>query len=259
MSPLNKLSRILGKAVTWAFSGALYGGFFAGLFGYLVMQQGAASWSPYLVASAVSGTVIAAFFGSMLVALGGTLTGILTAISYQILFSAYHQQPLVLLGSAFLLGLVAGTFFTRREIRQSQPLAQAAAGLAGGLLAGPITFLVARALSLDEVMTAISALSVSLVGLFYVIAIRNLPDLFRQGVAERAGGPLVSGIIAAAVAAVFWLIGESYMVIPLHGETSSYQAILDATPQGLLGGALGGAFGGAMLEILGIQLEEHIT
>jgi|AMFO01.1.fsa_nt_gi hypothetical protein len=258
MSPLDKLSRILGKAITWAFSGALYGGFFSGLFGYLVMQQGAASWNPYLIASLVSGTVIAAFFGSMLVALGGTLTGILTAISYQILFATYHQ-PLLLLGSAFLLGMVAGTFFTRREIHESQPLAQAAAGLAGGLAAGPILFLVARTLELDEVMAAISALSVSLVGLFYVVAIKHLPGILRQGAAEKIGGPLVSGIIAAAVAAVFWLIGESYMVIPLYGQESSYQAILDNTPFGLLGGALGGAFGGAMLEILGIRLEEHIT
>ncbi len=258
MSPLNKLSRILGKAITWAFSGALYGGFFAGLFGYLVLHQGPAAWSPYLIASMVSGTVIAAFFGSMLVALGGTLTGILTAISYQILFATYHR-PLILLALAFGLGLLAGTFFTRREIRQSQPLAQAAAGLAGGMVAGPITYLVARALSLDEVMTAIAALSVSLVGLFYVVAIKHIPHFLRHGPAERVGGPLVCGVIAAAVSAVFWLIGESYMVIPLHGEASSYQTVLDATPLGLLGGALGGAFGGAMLEILGIQLEEHIT
>jgi len=258
MSPLDKFSRIVGKAITWAFSGALYGGFFSGLFGYLVMNEGSASWTPYLVATPVSGTVIAAFFGSMLVALGGTLTGILTAISYQILFATYHE-PLFLLGTAFLLGMVAGTFFTRREIHESQPLAQAVAGLAGGVVAGPLLFLIAKPLALDEVMAATAALSVSLVGLFYVVAIKNLPGFLRRGLAEKAGGPLVSGIIAAAVAAVFWLIGESYMVIPLYGEESSYQVILDSTPLGLLGGALGGAFGGAMLEILGIRMEEHIT
>ncbi len=258
MSPLDKLSRIVGKAITWAFSGALYGGFFSGLFGYLAMQQGAAHWAPYVTASMISGMVIAAFFGSMLVALGGTLSGILTAISYQIIFAGYHR-PLLLLASAFVVGMVAGTFFTRREIHKSQPLAQAAAGLVAGAAAGPLLFLIARALELDEVMAATAALSVSLVGLFYVVAIKHLPPLLRQGLAEKVGGPLVSGIISAAVAAVFWLIGESYMVIPLYGEESSYQLILDNTPFGLLGGALGGAFGGAMLEILGIRLEEHIA
>jgi hypothetical protein len=258
MSALNTFSRILGKAITWAFSGALYGGFFTGMFGYLAMQSGHASWTPYVMASLLSGMVIAAFFGSMLVALGGTLSGILTAISYQILFATYHQ-PLILLGVSFLVGLLGGTFFTRREIHEAQPLAQAVAGLLGGLVSGPILFIAARTLNIDEMALALSALSVSLVGLFYVMAIKHLPAALRQGLAEKVGGPLVTGIIAAAVAAVFWLIGESYMVIPIYGEESSYQAVLDAIPFGLLGGALGGAFGGVMLELLGIRLEEHIT
>ncbi len=258
MSPLNKLSRILGKSITWAFSGALYGGFFTGLFGYMAMWDGVDAWGPFLVAPFVSGMVIAAFFGSMLVALGGTLSGILTAISYQLVFSNGHH-PLLLLTLSFIVGLVAGTFFTRREIHESQPLAQAVAGLAAGLASGPILFVLARALEIGHATTALSALSVSLVGLFYVAAIQYLPGTFKRGLAERLGGPLVSGVVAAAVAAVFWLIGESYMTIPLYNQENSYQMILDATPWGLLGGAMGGAFGGAMLEILGIRLEEHIA
>ena len=258
MTAIDKFSRILGKAVTWAFSGALYGGFFTGMFGYLAMHHGHASWTPYLLAPLVSGMVIAAFFGSMLVALGGTLSGILTAISYQILLPD-PRTPLLLISAAFLVGLLGGSFFTRREIHESQPLAQAVAGLISGLVSGPILFLVARPFGIDEMVTGLSALSVSLVGLFYVVAIKYLPSGLRSGMAEKIGGPLVSGIIAAAVAAVFWLIGESYMVIPIYSQESSYQAILDATPFGLLGGALGGAFGGAMLEVMGIRLEEHIT
>ena len=257
MSLLEKLSRTLGKAVTWAFSGALYGGFFTGLLGYLLIEHGIRDWHVYLLASAVSGTVIAAFFGSMLVALGGTLTGILTAISYQIIFSTYHQ-PLFLLGAAFAIGLFAGSFFTRREIHDAQPLAQAVAGLVGGLLAGPILYLAVSFWNLGRISWAVAAISVSLVGLFYVMAIKNMPAFLRQGLPEKLGGPLVSGIIAMAVASVFWLIGESYMTIPLTNQDSSYQIVLDAVPWGLLGGALGGAFGGAMLEILGIRLEEHI-
>ena len=69
----------------------------------------------------------------------------------------------------------------------------------------------------------------------------------------------MSGLIAMAVASVFWIIGESYMTIPELGQISRYQQVMDSAPFGLLGGALGGAFGGAMLEILGIRLEEHIT
>lgn len=255
---MDKLAQVFGKAVIWAFSGALYGGFFTGLLGYLILEHRIGDWHVYLLASLVSGTVIAAFFGSMLVALGGTLTGILTAISYQIVFSNYHQ-PLILLGSAFLLGLFAGSFFTRREIHDSQPLAQAVAGCVSGLVAGPLLYLVVRLADLWDLSWAVAAISVSLVGLAYVVAIKNMPTFLKQGLPEKIGGPLVSGIIAAAVASVFWLIGESYMTIPLVGDESTYQMVLDNTPWGLLGGAIGGAFGGAMLEILGIQLEEHIA
>lgn len=258
MSFLDKLSRILGKAIIWSFSGALYGGFFIGLLHYMMIQHGVRDWHIYLLASVISGTVIAAFFGSMLVALGGTLTGILTAISYQIIFSTYHQ-PLALLGIALVVGLLAGGFFTRREIHDAQPLAQAAAGFLSGLVAGPLLALVASNDVLGGKVWATAAVSVSLVGLVYVVAIKNMPAFLKQGLPEKIGGPLVSGIIAMAVSAVFWLIGESYMTVPLIGQESGYQMVLDAVPFGLVGGAIGGAFGGAMLEILGIKLEEHIA
>ncbi|HIE56532.1 MAG TPA: hypothetical protein EYP90_15410 [Chromatiaceae bacterium] len=257
LSPVEKLSRILGKAVIWAFSGTLYGGFFTGLLGYLLIEHDIGHWYVYILASLISGAVIAAFFGSMLVALGGTLTGILTAISYQIIFSTYHQ-PLILLGIALAIGLFAGSFFTRREIHDAQPLAQAMAGFVSGLLAGPLLYLAVSFWDLGSLHWAVAAISVSLVGLFYVPIIKNMPTFLKQGLAEKLGGPLVSGIIAMAVASVFWLIGESYMTIPLTNQESSYQMILDSVPLGLLGGAIGGAFGGAMLEILGIRLEEHI-
>jgi hypothetical protein len=258
MTFLEKFSRILGKAIIWAFSGALYGGFFIGLLHYMMIEHGAHDWHIYLLASVIAGTVIAAFFGSMLVALGGTLTGILTAISYQIIFTTYHQ-PLMLLGMALVLGLLAGSFFTRREIHDAQPLAQASAGFVSGLVAGPLLALVASHDLLGGEIWATAAVSVSLVGLVYVLAIKRMPGFLKQGLPEKIGGPLVSGIIAMAVSAVFWLIGESYMTVPLLGQESRYQMVLDAVPFGLLGGALGGAFGGAMLEILGIKLEEHIT
>lgn len=256
MTLLNKLSRTLGKAVIWAFSGALYGGFFAGLLAYFhIVELG--HWTIYILSSAIAGLVIAAFFGSMLVALGGTLTGILVAISYQILLADTHQ-PMILLASALLLGAGAGAFFTRREIKQSQPLAQASAGLLAGLVSGPIMALVTANMHPDTNHWAIAAGSVSLVGLGYVFLSSRMPDALRNKLSMELGGPLVSGIIATAVASTFWLIGESSMAMPHLGQYSVYQTVLDNTPIGLIGGALGGAFGGAMLEILGIKLEEHI-
>jgi len=256
MTVFDKLSKILGKAVTWAFAGALYGGFYAGLLAYFhIIEIG--HWSAYILSSAIAGLVIAAFFGSMLVALGGTLTGILAAISYQILL-VQAEQPLILFISALLLGAVAGAFFTRREIKQSQPMAQAAAGLLAGLISGPVMALLTAGVHPHTNHWGIAAGSVSLVGLGYVFFSKHTPGLLRNKLSMKLGGPLVSGIVAMAMASVFWIIGESSMAMPHLGQVNIYQTVLDNTPIGLLGGALGGAFGGAMLEILGIKLEEHI-
>ncbi len=257
MTIVNKLSKILGKAVTWAFAGALYGGFYAGLLAYShIIEIG--HLPAYLLSSAVAGLVIAAFFGSMLVALGGTLTGILAAITYQILLS-HTEQPLILFASALLLGALAGAVLTHREIKQSQPLAQATAGLLAGLVSGPIMALITLKLPQYADHWVISAGSVTLVGLGYVFFDKHSTGLLRNKLSMKVGGPLVSGILAMAMASVFWVIGESSMTMEHLGQYSDYQSVIDSAPTGLLGGAVGGAFGGAMLEILGIKLEEHIN
>ncbi|WP_456407066.1 hypothetical protein [Thiolapillus sp.] len=256
MGFLDKLSKVLGKAITWAFSGALFGAFFSGILNFFLIEN-AAHWLAYLLASVLAGMVISAYFGSMLVALGGTLAGILTAISYQILFATYHQ-PLLLLGISLIAGLVAGGFFTKREIRDSQPLAQTGTGFMAGLISGPIVYLIASGSPIRNDGWEVAAVAVSLVGLCYVFLIKHRLSILGSAGALKIGGPLVSGLIAMAVASVFWIIGESYMTMPELGQVSQYQQVLDAAPYGLFGGALGGAFGGAMLEILGIRLEEHI-
>lgn len=256
VSIIDKLSKTLGHAIIWAFSGALFGAFFSGTLNFLLIEN-SPTWFAFILASALSGMIISAYFGSMLVALGGTLAGILTAISYQILFATYHQ-PLLLLGISLIAGLVAGGFFTKREIRDSQPLAQTGAGFLAGLISGPLVYAITSVSPISNQGAEVAAVAVSLVGLCYVFLIKHRLSILDSAGALKIGGPLVSGLIAMAVASVFWIIGESYMTIPELGQISQYQRVLDAAPFGLLGGALGGAFGGAMLEILGIRLEEHI-
>lgn len=256
MQIVEKLTATVTKSIIWAFAGALYGGFFAGLLAYFhIVQEN--HWVAFIITSAIAGLVVAAFFGSMLVALGGTLTGILTAISYK-LFLVSFDQPLILFVAAFILGLIAGSFFTKREIKQSQPLAQAASGLMAGLVAGIVVAFFTAGLHPDDQHWTVAAGSVCVVGLGYVFFIKNTPSGLKNRRSISIGGPVVTGIIAVAIASVFWMIGESYMSIPELGQVSRFQPVLDSIPGGLLGGALGGAFGGAMLEILGIQLEEHI-
>ncbi len=68
MTFFDKLSKTLGKSITWAFSGALYGAFFAGMLNFFLIQD-SATWMAYMLASLLAGMVISAYFGSMLVAL----------------------------------------------------------------------------------------------------------------------------------------------------------------------------------------------
>jgi len=219
MGILDKLSKILRKSITWAFSGALFGAFFSGVLNFLLVEN-MSLWLASMLATVLAGLVISAYFGSMLVALGGTLAGILTAISYQILFVSYHQ-PLILLGIALAAGLVAGSFFTKREIRDSQPLAQTGAGFMAGLISGPPLYLVVRSTPIGFQGWEVAAVAVSLVGLCYVFLIKHRPSILGGKGALKIGGPLVSGLIAMAVASVFWIIGESYMTIPELGQIAS--------------------------------------
>ena len=251
-----KASAIISKSIIWAFSGSLYGGFFAGMLAYFHIVQ-ESHWVAFILSSAAAGLVVAAFFGSMLVALGGTLAGILTAITYKLFLESY-DLPVILFASALVLGILAGSFFTKRELKESQPLAQATSGLLAGLIAGPIVAAFTVGTHPDHSHFLVASASVCVVGLSYVFISKHTPAALSSKRALSIGGPLVCGLIAVSVAAVFWMIGESYMNISELNQVSRFQPVLDSVPGGLLGGALGGAFGGAMLEILGIQLEEHI-
>jgi len=247
---------VAGKGLTWAFAGALCGAIFMALTSFCRIV-GMSEWFCLVLACTVAGMVTAAFFGSMLVALGGTLAGILVAITYEIV-APNQDSPLLLLLVAFVAALISGTIFTRQEIVQAKPLGQAGSGLAAGLLAGLILALLMSLLKLPQDHWSLAALAVALVGLLYVLASMHMPAMINRGPMLTIGGPLVSGIIGVAVAASFWIIGESMVTLP-QLTPGRYQAVLDYVPTGLLGGLIGGGLGGVMLELLGIRVEAHIS
>jgi hypothetical protein len=255
-SPLNKLVAIIAKGITWAFAGALCGALFMGI-ATICRIVGLPEWSALLLACAGAGTVTAAFFGSMLVALGGTLAGILVAISHEIL-APNIEQPWLLLAAAFVIALVAGTIFTRQEVAQAKPLGQAGSGLVAGLVAGLLLGLIAPLTGLSNDHWGVSALAVALVGLLYVVASFHMPGMLNRGPLLMTGAPLVSGIIGVAVAGAFWFIGESMLMLP-QLTPGRFHAVLAHVPPGLIGGLVGGGIGGAMLELLGIRVEAHIS
>ncbi|MGV6825825.1 MAG: hypothetical protein ACWA5Q_02505 [bacterium] len=250
-----KLGNLAGNALTWAFAGVIFGGAFAALYEFWSALQ-----IHHLVAligaTVLAGTFTAGFFGSLVVALAGTLTGIVVAISYQILLSSYQMAELLIL-IAFVLGLIAGTFFSKRELSEYQPLGQAGSGLIAGLFSG-------LTLSAISVFTPIStgswisaAIAVSVVGLSYVFLAHHIPRAMQRGPLLQIGGALVCGIISMGVAFAFWLIGESMDLYWQTEAVSRFANVLDNVPIGAMGGAFGGAIGGIGLELLGIKIERH--
>jgi hypothetical protein len=102
--------------------------------------------------------------------------------------------------------------------------------------------------------TAVSAaVAVAAVGLLYVAVARLVVRRCSDRVSARLGGPLVAGLIAAAVALGIWLIGATTGAVVDDQAVARIHAILREAPDGFIGAAAAGAAGGALLELLGIR------
>lgn len=251
-----KLGNITGTALIWGFAGALFGGAFSALYQFWLLM-GAEGWLALIWSTILAGTVTASFFGSLVVALAGTLTGILVAIPYQIIFSG-APLPAVLMLIAFILGWISGEFFSQRELERYQPLGQAGSGLMAGLFAGLLLALTSSFHNMDSNDWGLSAVAVTLVGSTYLFISQHIPTSIQEGSILKVGGPLVCALISLSVAFGFWLIGESMDLHWSNEPVSRYYNVLVNVPSGTLGGAIGGTVAGITLSILGVKLEKRL-
>lgn len=249
-----KIGAILGRATIWALAGALFGGVFFGVrevFGML----GGAPWLMLSLAVALAGAVTSAFFGAMQVAVLGTMVGVLVGIVF-LMLDVDPQRPLYMLAAAMGAGLVVGSFHSGSDAIRSRPLGQTVSGLLAGCVAGPILHLLSVSLGFGGDMLWLAAVAVSLVGILYLIASRWVLALCSEWMSANMSGPVVSGLVATAVATSMWLIGGTVTGGPELPEAAIAERLLPIT-QSLMGGALGGAIGGAVLEILGIDRSDY--
>ena len=242
---------ILLSALIWALAGGVFGALFSGMdVAFASLLEGPRLGT--VLAAALAGTITAAFFGAMPVALLGTLVGVLVGIGY-LMLPPDPSSPLPLLAVALLGGLAAGGFLPRHALLRSRPLGQALSGLVAGAIAGPV-ILYARGLGDPWTQTAVSAaVAVAAVGLLYVGVARLLVRRWPDRLALRLGGPLVAGVVAAAVSVGIWLIGATTGAVVDDQTVAHIHAVLRQTQPGFIGAALGGAAGGALLEVFGIR------
>jgi hypothetical protein len=249
---VRKVGLVLLSALIWALAGGVFGALFSAMdLAFDPMFDDPRLGT--LLAAALSGMITAAFFGAMPVALLGTLLGVLVGIGY-LMLPPDPSSPVPLLLIALAVGLVAGALLPRAAVLRSRPLGQAGSGLVAGAIAGPLVTYT-RSLGAPWGKTAVSAaVAVAAVGLLYVVFARVIVRRCSDRLSFRVGGPMVAGVIAAAVSVCIWLIGATTGSVVDDQTVAHIHAILRQAPDGFIGAAIGGAAGGALLEIAGIQL-----
>jgi hypothetical protein len=75
---------------------------------------------------------------------------------------------------------------------------------------------------------------------------------------QGLGTPVVAGVIAAVVGAAVGIMSEIGGIGLGQSFAEGVQNIVDAMGMGFLGGMLGGAVTGAILELIGVPVEDEI-
>jgi hypothetical protein len=252
----NKVAAISITAVVWALAGGLFGAIFTGLH-QVLLALGLHGWQPLVVGGAIAAMTTSAFYGSMPVALIGAMAGMLGSIGTLMV----GGQPVVLpviAGVCALTGLVVGLFHSWVLPGNARPLGVILTGLLAGTVAGA---LMAWALGLVGQPVGPFAIAAGIVALVGGLFQLTRPHILRGCFAwlpEGLGTPVVAGVLAAVVGAAVGVMTGIGGSEPGQSFADGIQQIFAAMPMGFLGGMVGGAITGAILEMVGVPLEDEI-
>lgn len=250
---MTRLTTLLASVLVWGLAGALFGGLYGGLTGTFALTTELDS--PYLrliLTTAISSAVTAAFFGSMLVALFGAMIGVLSAIAY-LLTLPLGGGPWLLAVAAFAIAFFAGRLLPDAEGLRMRPLGQTVSGLLAGILTGPVLLLIGTLVDLELRSSLGAGIAVAAVGILFLVLSRLVTRACPDWLSAGFGGPIVSGIIATAIALGVWLMGSTIGGGPSQVTLTDIETITAAIPAGLLGGAVGGTLGGFGISLLGLD------
>jgi len=253
---LSRVGAVSVAALVWALAGGIFGAIFTALH-QILLALGLAGWQPLVAGGAVAAMTTSAFYGSMPVALIGAMAGMLGSVGTLVV----GGQPVVLpviSSVCAVTGLVVGLFHTWVLPGTARPLGVILTGLVAGAAAGALV-----AWGLDLVGQpvkpfVIAAGVVALVGTLFQMTrphiLRGVFTFLPKGV----GTPVVAGVIAAVVGAAVGVLSELGSTGIGHSAAEDLQQVFAALPGGFFGGMLGGAITGAILEMMGIPLEDEI-
>jgi hypothetical protein len=252
----NKVAAVSVTAVVWALAGGLFGAIFTGLY-QVLLALGLEGWHPLVVGGAIAAMTTSAFYGSMPVALIGAMAGMLGSIGTLMVGGQPVMLP-VIAGVCAVTGFVVGLFHSWLLPGNARPLGVILTGLLAGGTAGAVLAWVLGLVGQPVGPFVIAAGVVALVGTMFQL---TRPHILRgcfTWLPQGLGTPVVAGVIAAVVGAAVGIMTGIGGSEPGQSFADGIQQIFAAMPMGFLGGMLGGAITGAILEMVGIPLEDEI-
>jgi len=216
------------------------------------LHLGAGPLIAVLAATAFSGTVTAAFYGGMKVAMVGTMVGVMTTISYLIAADhPEHMAPVLLI--ALVAGAIAGLLFSSWVRIAARPLGPVLSGLLSGLVWGGVIALSWKLVAEPYKFVVAAAIAAGLVGVSFIYLVRWIGPRCAQWIPPPVSGAFVASMIAAVVAGSMWLVGSTTSGMADIATLHSVDRIMALVPDGLSGGLVGGAMAGVVLELFGVE------
>jgi hypothetical protein len=245
-----RFSGVLLQGIGWGMVGLVYAPLFIALL-ELFTLMGLGSWA-YVPAAAFAGAAGAALYGSMPIAIIGTLTGIFSVSAYMMVLGG-QIGLLRAAGVGGVFGTIVG-IFVKFPARFSQGVpAKSIVGLLTGLTAGLLVSVSAVVFGDALDLRVAVAVLVAVNGILYVAAVRQLVGSIQSHLPRTLIEAVVCGVLSATAGAAIWLVGGPILrvVDPSYHQVINH--ILEQIPLAAVGGIIGGAIAGALLEAMGVK------
>ena len=246
----NRLSLALLRGVLWGMVGAVYAALFVALW-QVFSFQGLGTYAFFLAAT-LAGAAGAAVYGSMQVAIIGTVTGIVASTAYMIAASRQIELLEILSVTAVAGALLGGVLRLPAHFTRGEP-AKALAGLGAGAFSGLLVTLLKWAVPAVSGIRVVAGLLVVATGILYVSSVNWWVSSVESRIPRFFLNALVSAAVAAIVGGSVWILGGPVVGAVGPGHDELLQTVSGLMPPAMVGGAIAGALSGALLELFGFK------
>ena len=234
-----RFEEVVVRSIIWGLIGGIYGGLFIG-FKELISSLGYAGIA-VIAAAALAGAVGAAFYGSIRVAVLGTLAGLFSGVTYLLAIAEADIQHLATL--AAFCGIVVGFIYGTLRPAVSGALMKSLTGLVSGGMAGALIWSV-TSLGMNVNDFLVAGILAPLTGTFYIFWMFKVVDNLQCKLPLPLVGAIVAGLLAVIVAGSVWKIQGALLnavdAVTVQSQNGSFGEILACITSAIAGGAIAG-------------------